>query len=105
MFWQGYYTVLDWLEQLLLPCLFKALFHWECPGCGFQRSVLLLLKGKVWESVQLYWATFPILFMFLFCLVHLRLQLKWGNKILIFLYCGSGILLFCQYIYKLSNQS
>jgi hypothetical protein len=97
--------MLEWLEQLMIPCLFKAVFHTDCPGCGLQRSLLLLLKGNLVGSVVMYWATIPILLMFIFLLLHLKFNLKAGNKVLIFLYAINGILIFCQYFYKLSNHS
>ena len=100
-----YFIMLEWLEQLMIPCLFKAVFHTDCPGCGLQRSLLLLLKGNLVGSVVMYWATIPILLMFIFLLVHLKFNLKAGNKVLIFLYAINGILIFCQYFYKLSNHS
>ena len=100
-----YFIMLEWLEQLMIPCLFKAVFHTDCPGCGLQQSLLLLLKGNLVGSVVMYWATIPILLMFIFLLVHLKFNLKAGNKVLIFLYAINGILIFCQYFYKLSNHS
>jgi hypothetical protein len=100
-----YFIMLEWLEQLMIPCLFKAVFHSDCPGCGLQRSLLLLLKGNLVGSVVMYWATIPILLMFIFLLLHLKFNLKAGNKVLIFLYAINGILIFCQYFYKLSNHS
>ena len=44
-------SIWTWLERHQLPCLVKDTFGIECPGCGFQTAVLLLLKGELWESV------------------------------------------------------
>jgi hypothetical protein len=100
-----YYTILEWLEKLMLPCIFKTIFNRDCPGCGLQRSLFLLLRGRLNESIEMYWATLPILAMFLFCYLHLKFRFRWGNTILIILYCFTGILIFCQYFYKLSTHS
>ena len=100
-----YYTLLAKLEQLMLPCLFKSLLGIECPGCGLQRSLFLLARGRVLESISLYWATLPILGMLLFCLLHLKFQFKYGNRILIFLYSCNGLIIFCHYFYKLTNHN
>lgn len=53
--------MLDWLEIHQLPCLFKAVFGIECPGCGFQRAVLLLLRGQIGASVCTWPALLPLL--------------------------------------------
>lgn len=46
---------------LLLPCAWKDLFGICCPLCGFQRSVLLLLKGEVMNSFLMFPPLFPML--------------------------------------------
>lgn len=45
----------------MIPCFFKQLFGFDCPGCGFQRSFIALLKGDVVYSLKLYPATIPII--------------------------------------------
>lgn len=96
-------SILDWLEKLMLPCLFKMLFHTDCPGCGLQRSIFLLVRGNIKESIQLYWATIPILLLFVFLLLHIKFKFKQGNKILIGFYCFNAILILCQFFYKLTS--
>jgi hypothetical protein len=90
------------LENYLLPCIWKSLFHIDCPGCGLQRSVLFLFRGDLASSISMYWATIPILFMLGFLALHLRFRFMKGNKILVWMYCGNAILIICHYIYKLS---
>lgn len=51
----------SWLQDHLLPCPFKYLTGIDCPGCGFQRSLLALLKGDVHQSFLLYPPTIPLL--------------------------------------------
>ncbi|RFZ81197.1 DUF2752 domain-containing protein [Mucilaginibacter terrenus] len=53
-----------WLQGYLLPCPFKFLTGIDCPGCGFQRSVLALLQGNLHQSFILYPATIPLLVVF-----------------------------------------
>ncbi|MCR4664711.1 MAG: DUF2752 domain-containing protein [Paludibacteraceae bacterium] len=48
----------------LLPCAYKQIFGVSCPLCGFQRSIILLLQGHVWESVCRF-PPLPILFLLL----------------------------------------
>jgi hypothetical protein len=51
----------NWLQDHLLPCPFKYLTGIDCPGCGFQRSVLALLKGHLQQSFSLYPPTTALL--------------------------------------------
>ena len=57
-------NIITWLEQRELQCLFKKYFHVECPGCGFQRSIIALMKGNVGESFLLFPTTFVLLVFF-----------------------------------------
>jgi hypothetical protein len=54
-------ALLENANRFLLPCPFKYLTGYDCPGCGFQRSVLALLNGNFHESFQLYPPAIPIL--------------------------------------------
>ena len=47
-------NIINWLEQRELTCLFKQYFYVDCPGCGFQRSIVELIKGNVEESFLLF---------------------------------------------------
>jgi hypothetical protein len=53
----------SWLKAHLLPCPFKYITGIDCPGCGFQRSLLALVKGDVHQSFLLYPPTIPLLIM------------------------------------------
>ncbi|MCY7291977.1 MAG: DUF2752 domain-containing protein [Ferruginibacter sp.] len=57
-------NIISWLEQRELPCLFKKYFHVDCPGCGFQRSIVALLRGNVSESFLLFPTTFALILFF-----------------------------------------
>ena len=63
--------MLEWLEDHQLPCLFKAVFGIDCPGCGFQRAMLFLLRGQVPESMLAYPALIPILIFLLLGLLQI----------------------------------
>jgi hypothetical protein len=52
---------INWLQDHLIPCPFKYLTGIDCPGCGFQRSVLALVSGNLQESFALYPPAVPIL--------------------------------------------
>jgi Protein of unknown function (DUF2752) len=42
-----------------IPCVWKNLFGFECPGCGLSRAGALLLRGRVHEAVHSNWLIFP----------------------------------------------
>lgn len=42
------------LEKYMFPCLSKTLFGIECLGCGFQRSLVMLLQGDFSGSFKMY---------------------------------------------------
>lgn len=52
---------INWLQNHLLPCPFKQLTGIDCPGCGFQRALIALLRGHLRESFLLYPPAIPLL--------------------------------------------
>lgn len=98
-----YTNVIHWLEQHMLPCFFKSLFNFDCPGCGLQRSFLLLLKGNIYDSIKMYPALLPIFFFILFLLINKKVQfLKTGLFVKMSLMIIFSIIT-VTYIYKLIN--
>jgi hypothetical protein len=96
--------MLDWLEQHLLSCPIRSFYGIDCPGCGLQRSILLLLKGEVWESVQMYPATIPMISVIILFFLHLKFEIKWAPKMLVFLYSITGIIVLVHYVWKIYNH-
>jgi hypothetical protein len=45
----------------MLPCAYKSLLGIDCPLCGGQRSLLLLLKGDMAGSFRMYPPLVPVL--------------------------------------------
>ncbi len=43
-----------------MPCAYRELLGIDCPFCGGQRSVLLLLQGRFRESFLLFPALLPL---------------------------------------------
>ena len=75
-------NIISWLQQNQLPCLFKKYFHIDCPGCGFQRSIIALLKGNVAESFLLFPTTFALLIFFMGLIVNNKYQFA-NNKVIL----------------------
>jgi len=73
----------------MIACPFKATFGFDCPGCGFQRSLEALYHGDFIQSFFLYPATLPILLFFIFALLHIVFKFKNGLKYIhFFFYCN-----------------
>lgn len=67
-------------EDYLIPCLNKKLFGVECLGCGFQRSVLHLLRGEFAEAFHLYPAIYTLLLFLIFIILNLKFKFKHRKK-------------------------
>lgn len=85
----------------MFPCLFKQTLHLDCPGCGFQRSALALLRGDLLQSLQLYPALIPIVSLLIITVLHLGFGLKHGAALIRYLQIGIGITIAVFYIYKI----
>lgn len=91
----------DWVERNLFVCPSKRLFLLDCPGCGFQRSFLYLMKGEWVASFTMYPALIPVLFLWVYLVLHLIFRFRQGarNLVIIFISCCSIIT--AHYIYKI----
>ena len=78
----------------MLPCFFKHLTGFDCPGCGFQRSVLALFRGDFVASLQLYPAAVLILILSLISVLEVFYPVK-ELKILrkVFLVASAGVVI------------
>lgn len=95
---------LDWLSHHLLTCPFKSITGLDCPGCGFQRSIIALLKGDFTQAFKLYPASIPIIALFIFTLNHLYFDFKSGAKIIKIMYMSIALIVVVSYIYKIYNH-
>jgi hypothetical protein len=89
-----------WLQAHELPCMFKAITHFDCPGCGIQRSFILLLKGNITSSFFMYPALIPVLLLFAFLILHVVIKIRGGAEILKFAYIFCAVIILVSYIYK-----
>ena len=95
-------NIVNWLEAHQLPCLFKQLTHFDCPGCGMQTSFLLLLNGDIAGSLKTYPALLPIILLFAFLILHLIKNFKNGSVFLKYAYIFCAGIIMISYIYKLT---
>ncbi len=85
----------------MMPCFYKKFLGVECPGCGMQRALILLLKGDFIESLQVYPALIPTVFMVLFLVIHLIFRFPKGAIILKYTFIFTASLMVFNYLYKL----
>jgi len=93
--------VLSWLKTHLLSCPIKQYTGLDCPGCGFQRSVIALMEGDLINSFRLYPATMPIAILLFFSIAHLKIDFKHGAFLIKILYIAISLLIVINYIYKI----
>jgi hypothetical protein len=94
-------NIISWLESHQLPCMFKSLTHFDCPGCGIQRSFILLIKGDVANSYLIYPALIPIILLAALLILQLTIKVRNGAVILKYAYFFCAGIILVSYIYKL----
>jgi hypothetical protein len=94
-------NIIHWLETHQLPCLFKTITHFDCPGCGMQRSFILLMKGDLAGSIMMFPALIPIILLFAFLGVHLAARFRQGANILKYAFILCAGIMMVSYIYRL----
>ncbi len=83
-----------------IPCWFKKYLGIECPWCGSQRALRLLLQGEFWESIKMFPALIPLILLFTFLALHLIFKFKRGTKILVSLFILCVVLIVVNYLLK-----
>jgi hypothetical protein len=97
-------SLISWLETHSMPCLYKKWFGMDCPGCGFQRSFILLLKGNFSDSFHLYPALIPFLMVNLFLIVHLFFKFRKGGTWLMWGYIVLCAIIMCSYFLRMGSS-
>ena len=87
-----------------LPCPVRHYLHFDCPGCGLQRSVLALLRGDFSASWQLHPATVPLLLFLLFTALHLKYKFREGARVVIYGSIFIATIILSNYIYKIISH-
>lgn len=93
--------ILNRLHPFLIPCPFKKITGIDCPGCGFQRSVIELLNGHFAESFRLYPATIPLLCLFASSSVLYGYKVPGKHRFIQPLMYFTGYVIFLSYLYKM----
>ncbi|MGB5238669.1 MAG: DUF2752 domain-containing protein [Flavobacteriaceae bacterium] len=93
--------LVDLMEINLLPCLNKQVLGVDCPGCGLQRSVLLLFDGDFSGAFYMFPALYPMMLLLLFLLADQFIKIKYANSISIILMISTVTLILTNFLYKL----
>ncbi len=93
-------NIADWLEQHSRTCFYKKHFGFECFGCGFQRAIIELLRGNVWESIKQYPALIPLIILFVVLLSHIKFRHKHGALIIKVLFLLSVALIVGNFLFR-----
>lgn len=94
-------SFLDQADNFFLTCPFKYLTGLDCPGCGFQRSLIALFQGEWKESFQLYPATVPLLVTFMVAIPANYLSKRNSDKLIKVLYLITGSIIAISYFFKI----
>lgn len=97
------FIFIDKADIFLLPCPIKYLIQFDCPGCGFQRSLLALISGNFSESFTLYPPTIPFVISFISGVSTTILKGNTDTKLLKAMYIVTGIIVSANYIYKIAT--
>lgn len=89
------------VQHFLMPCPFKKITGMDCPGCGFQRSSIALIKGDFAHSFSLYPATIPLYLLFAVALVYRIFPGEKGRILLTIMIWFSGIVIIGAYGWKI----
>lgn len=92
--------ILNWLKDNMQSCFYKEHFGVECPGCGTQRALLLLLEGDVWGSLKMYPPLALVLATAIYLILHLLFRFKRGGRILKYLAISTASVIFLSYLYR-----
>lgn len=101
---QWYWDIVHWIEEHQAACMYKKYLGIECPGCGMQRAFILLLKGDIAASIHTYPSLIPLLFMFVYLVLHLFFKFKHGARVLLYLFVINSVIIVFFYVYKMLNS-
>ncbi|MEP0213837.1 MAG: DUF2752 domain-containing protein [Cellulophaga sp.] len=88
------------INEYMFPCLNKKYFGVECPGCGIQRSLSLILHGDFIAAFKMYPAIYTLIILFGFIGINHFYKIKYANKIIITLLAINFVIIFTNYINK-----
>lgn len=86
--------------EYMIPCLNKSLLGVDCPGCGIQRSAVMVAQGDFAGAFEMYPAIFTLILMFGVIGVNYFYKIKYGPKIIAGLAIINVLLILTNYFFK-----
>jgi hypothetical protein len=93
-----------WLDQNAMACYYYKYLGVRCPGCGMQRSLAELLRGDITASFHHYPALMPLLFMFLFLILHLIFAFRNGAAILKYSFVINSTIIMITWVIRMIHH-
>jgi hypothetical protein len=90
--------MIQWLEQHQFICIYKHFLGIRCPTCGFQSSLIYLLKGELHQSIVAYPPLIPSLLVLIVLVIWLVFR-KPSWKFLRYLLIVDLILVFSNWLF------
>lgn len=91
------------MEEYMLPCMNKQLFGVECPGCGTQRSIALLLEGDFIGAFKMFPAIYTLILLLLLISLHFFDKSRNYTKSIITIAILNGVITIVAYIIKMNT--
>jgi hypothetical protein len=88
------------IEELMLPCLNKILFGFECMGCGLQRSLVSIYNAEFFEAFQFYPAIYFLIILTFLISVSNLYKFKFHQKLINAFALLSIVTIIINYIIK-----
>ena len=88
----------------MLPCLNKYLFGFDCPGCGMQRSIALLLQADLPGATQMFPAIYTTILLLVLIGLHALDKSRRYHKAIIACAVANAAIVLFSYFYKMTNQ-
>ncbi len=89
-------------EDYMLPCPNKKFFGIDCPGCGLQRSVVMVSKGEFNNAFHMFPAVYTTILLVIAVFFHFILKKKATTKIILVLAVINVIIIIIAYILKMN---
>lgn len=91
------------IEDYMLTCPNKKLFGIDCPGCGFQRSAVMVAKGDFKEAFDMFPPIYTSILLIFAVGFHFLSKKKISNKILLITGIINVLTIIIAYIIKMNK--
>ncbi|RZJ31891.1 MAG: DUF2752 domain-containing protein [Flavobacterium sp.] len=91
------------MEKYMIPCMNKALFGFDCPGCGLQRSFFLLCQGHFSDAFFMFPAIYTTITFFVLVGLHFVDRSHNYHRAIIWMAIANGAITIVSYIIKITS--